>query len=444
MSSYDRRDSIGVDPGFEGENDDYPDYIDIGSPDDYYPRSAEEDERAIADRVLQEFEEILEAAGRYDFEKLNDRNSFEEKYRGKLNTENKTYGTLIHNFVTSRGRSKQLSFGRWLVKRWPDLVKVQDSDGKTPLHLALDPKHHLLEFVELVLQECPDTTLTAALERRDHGGRNCLHHAISTKFRSTLKLIEKCGPITFTAKNTEGKTPLLMAMDLDYPFRKRLQVSKALPPVGKKKVMAPSNAFSRDPSEPPEKANGYEVVSVDEVENKKDKNTSKKSNETRPKNEVKDKDVLSKNKDALIKPEELSAEKAIAKFANHPRPQQQGWKKPDTGRGGTGLMTSKDRFYLPDIVQSLIKRSKDSMSKANREGQTPYQYRLHLLSTVNGTGAVKDDVVAQNMKEFCLRTLGRQEAIDMLYEKGKGMCFRKPNSILSITPYAMHECYDQY
>ncbi|KAH8672868.1 peptidase S8/S53 domain-containing protein [Tricladium varicosporioides] len=68
-----------------------------------------------------------------------------------------------------------------------------------------------------------------------------------------------------------------------------------------------------------------------------------------------------------------------------------------------------------------MRKSTSSLSEVSRgqlSGQTPYQYRLYLLSKSNVTNA-KEDIVAQDIKAFCLRNLRRDDAIKVLYERGK-------------------------
>lgn len=373
---------------------DYEEDMDDDDPDYEDPKTQNDKKREAAQEALDLFEEILDAAERIDWDSREGRESFEQKYREKFQLTNEDHGTLLHNFVTSRSKSKPLLFVRWLVRKYPELIKVVDVEQKTPLHVALDPRYHYPEFVDTVLANFPeDDILAEALEMQDTGGKNCLHHAISQRFQLTLKLIEKCGLGTFTQYNNDGKTPLLMAMDVDCLHRRRPQPTRA----------------QQLPKKRQEKSNGY--INGDDVDSKRDKTTP--SIKTLPaKSDPKDRDRLLEKKEALIKE---SAAKDTDRASSPPR------RKQDASRTGSSSMTAHI-FYLPDVVQSLMEKSEKSLEEVTRgslPGKTPYQYRLFLLSKVNAN----QDIVAQVMKEFCLRKLPRDKAITILYEQGKGMHF---------------------
>lgn len=425
MSHEEPRDSA----EYEEEEPDYDDDY-LANPDDDareydFPKNPEEEKRNAAKKALDKFEEILSAAGEFDWETPGGRlQAFEDTYRENFDLVNETHGTLLHNFVTSRVKQKPLKLVKWFVKKWPELIKVEDADKKTALHHALDPRYNLLDFVDIVLEDfSKDDILATALGMQDHSGRNCLHHAIFQKFPSTLKLITKCGPETFTKYNVEGKTPLLMAMDLDYPLRRRAQLPRVQPQTVWKKNPTPQSASHREPPESQEKSNGYEVINADDVDNRGGKNAPGVKGALLLRGDPKGKELLLRSKDAMTKQGDPSARTNKPGPKDVSRPLPQGKKRPDAPRRASSSATTQARFYLPDVVQSLMNKSKESLSmvsKGSPAGQTPYQYRLYLLSKVNAAAA-KDDVVAQDMKEFCLRELPRDDAIKTLYKEGKGM-----------------------
>jgi hypothetical protein len=368
-----------------------------------------EEDQDTARNVSDLFERILRDARNYGFDRPEEFTEFENKFRGQFDKTNSTYGTLLHFFVSSRmNPPPPLLLGKWLIKRWPSLVEVQDSEKKTPIHLALEPKTQRFDFVELVLEDCPDTTLATALAMEDNGGRNCLHHAIYERFRSTLKMIKKCSPDTFVAKEKHGlKTPLLIAMDLDTASTKKKPLSSRTTP---KAAPKPRPVADR-------RGGG------DEVDHKKEKVPQSRKIEAK----LEPKEMPSKGKDASIKPEDTSKNfKPIPKDLSRPtRPTLTGQKRMETDRASNGSAAPLERFNRPEVVQHLMEHSPKSLSVRNPAGQTPYQYRLHLLSKAVSSRHQGDlrnqDLVARGMKEFCLRELARDEAIEMLYEKGKGI-----------------------
>jgi hypothetical protein len=368
-----------------------------------------EDDQDNARDVLDLFEDILKDAKNYGFHRPEDFIEFENKFRGQFDKVNPTYGTLLHFFVSSRvNPPPPILLGKWLVKRWPGLVKIQDSERKTPIHLALEPKTQRFEFVELVLDDCPDAILATALAIEDNGGRNCLHHAIYERFRSTLKMITKCSPDTFVAKEKHGqKTPLLIAMDLDTASTKKKPLSSRATP---KLAPRPRPVADRKGGE-------------EEIDHKKEKIPLGRKIDAKQES----KEMSSKGKDASSKPEDTSkGSKLASKDLPRPaRPTLNGQRKIEADRASNGSAAPLERFNRPEVVQHLMEHSPKSLSVRNPAGQTPYQYRLHLLSKAVSTRYQGDlrnqDLVARGMKEFCLRELGRDEAIEMLYEKGKGM-----------------------
>jgi hypothetical protein len=390
----------------------------------------EYDQRTIDEKAREDFEEILRAAKESSFDTEKNVNAFEKRFQGRLQAKNKTYGTVLHVLVDSF-RDAPDPFIKWLLKRWPELIKETGDGGKTPLHVALEIKRPFHKFVELVIENGPDNVVAEALATQDERGWNCLHQAIATRFRSTLKLIEKCSPDTFTARNKDDNTPLHEALKLDYIARKAAPPRNQPPPsrgqlLSATKPNMSSPTTRRDPANTL-RANDQENISGDELKNKpKDKGPPPmfKKNEPLPKNEVRSQDVLSKNitnADSASRSEDASAP------SKNSKPMQPG--KLDSSRGRPTPTTAVDRrpnvfFYLPEVVQSLMLHSEQSMlAKYPLQPRTPYQYWLHLLPKKMGRPAAEEDVIGPKMKEFVLRNMSREKAIDALYEKGKGILF---------------------
>ena len=372
-------------------------------------KDGELEEESTDDRIVREFREIINAATDYSFDNLNSVNSFEAEYHDRFKNTNKTHDSLLHVFV-EEFRGEPAPFGKWLVSQFPDLITVIESEGKTPLHLALDSKKPVPVFVELVLEDSLDNILAEALATKDNSERNCLHQAILTKSPSTLKLIEKCLSSTFTESTKNGDTPLHLAMTiLDYK-----QAPKGQPPASdRRKTVRQRTHIDSEMSNSPKTSN--------DAEDCKAKNVPMKKNEMPSKNEIRRNDLTSKVKDTPTNTMEASARinRGTIKEANPPTYSQPGSGKRGIVRGGTALQNPQ-AFYLVDVVQSLIKHSKDSMLKRNSMHKTPYRYRLQQLATKQMKRKAEPDIILQIMKEYCLRSMGREDAIDMLYEKGQG------------------------
>lgn len=294
----------------------------------------------VEDDILDIFSEIIEDARNLSFDTEDDIESLEKRYHGKFDLEIQPYGSLLHMIVTDRRPFPQ-QFIKWILQKWPGLIKTVDSDSKTPLHIALRRnKSSAITFVQLVLEHSPSSILMDALEQSDYTKANCLHVAIAGEFRSTIQLIQKCSMATFVQMNSKGDTALHVAVSLisapQKLSRRKLPTSRT------------------DPEEPLAKDTGNSLSAI-EIE--------------------------------------------------------------------LPVAASKDIFCLPVIVQSLMSCNKEALFIKNLHGQTPYQYCLDLLEKIASRdfkASVEGDLIAQDMKSFCLRNVTREEAMDILYAKGKG------------------------
>lgn len=204
----------------EGGDDGGEDYDD-----DEEGEEEEEEEEGNNHRDIDDFKRILKEAIEYPFQTENETQSFEQRYFEKFELNIPGHGTLLHMLANERFLPTSPRFVGWVLQKFPNLINARDSDQKAPLHIAL--KNGNAEFVELVLENSPDSTLAEALEECDvTTNNNCLHEAILVKSRSIFKLIAKSSEATFIKQNNRGETPLHIAASPKYRIRGPLLFKK--------------------------------------------------------------------------------------------------------------------------------------------------------------------------------------------------------------------------
>jgi hypothetical protein len=371
-----------------------------------------DDENGSEKATIRAFRQVFDEVNKVDFKSDSQIQAFASKFAHTFERKHKVHGTLLH-YMTE----EPITLGcprhrllKLLLQDWPQLLIEQDSEKNGPLHLALQKKKRRREFVETVLECGRDDIVTKAIGLCNDRDDNCLHQAIKIEFRSTKQLILKCHQDILVKKNKDQQTPLHMAMEL--------VVSSRHKPAGARD----SNAFQSDPAQ----VKGKESSSP--------------------------KEFLARNDDLLVgvgkakyaqgKNEDPTAN--ISKLVKRGSALQ-GHVNDSVGGGAnhtveTMAFKSKQRraFDLQEIVEGLISRNGKSMSEKNGKGFTPYQYRLHVIKekpskfsaykTQQQQGgestsemAIEDDPIARYMKYYCLRNMDRKEAIEVLYEKGKGI-----------------------
>jgi hypothetical protein len=102
---------------------------------------------------------------------------------------------------------------RWAAGEAGDLLAQQDTDGKTPLHCAIDLKHHRL--AKIMVDSHPDID---RIIRTESKRTNCLHLALRNRTSTSgdeliMSLIEKSSAATLVATDDNGLTPLHLAVD---------------------------------------------------------------------------------------------------------------------------------------------------------------------------------------------------------------------------------------
>ncbi|KAE8447278.1 hypothetical protein EG329_010972 [Mollisiaceae sp. DMI_Dod_QoI] len=372
------------------------------------------------DSVKMEYERLMKETRDYNFDRMEDKIRFENAFEPDFGIKNQTHGTFLHYWAKSPPTEPPPpKFGKWLFSKRPSMIKEIDKDNRTPVHAALDSKSTDAQaFLKLVLDECPRSTLLEVLAQKDVGGNNCLHYAILRNSPWTLELIKACQSPSekhlFIVGNTDKQTPLHLAM---VPPRAKQQPPKFIRRQAAFDVRRGVHSEARRMS-----------VSKDIG---KDKEQRGQIPSEKP--EFKDKETNVRNRDV----NGVNKEDAVPELRNRNGTFKEavrfivggGEQKPsDSGSNrGARIVAPSTSFPFQDVVQSLMKYGPEALWQPDSNKRTPYQYRLQLMSvkknlTVEDDAmnrAVSEDLVARDMKEFCLRNLGRGDAMRSLYEKGK-------------------------
>jgi hypothetical protein len=415
---------------------------------DEYDRYDDDDEVGQGDddpEITRIYASIIEAGERVNFANHEEVANFQNKFKDGFELKHDNHGTLLHRIVERKPPREP--FLRWLLANYPQLlVAKQDDELLWPLHKALQKQTWNPLFVEAVL-ECPNEDIVKeALELTGDKDQNFLHLAIQKELRSTRQFISKCSEKTFTQPAQDGNTPLHMSMGLYViPGNKprELRDSNLLKdnipgtPVRLRQAVRELRTDRRPTTSEPD-------VTVAKNEGRPTKNESDSMEKTNPafKDEyyqTKNKDFPSKNKEFQTKTEE-SQTKSNSKVMRNTVTQN--LLKINTipvseASIGTDQVIKRRRelFYLPDVVVSLIEAKPDSMTMRNNAGYTPYQCRLRFLAKeASGlpmdlkadtrrkasTATTDDNIIAEDMKLYALRSMEREEVIKTLYENGKG------------------------
>lgn len=389
-----------------------------------------------ADDVAADFKVVLDAAHEYEFDKEDDIAQWEETLNRQnqshedgeseeidvrvllhsiLRYNNRVHGTLLHAFIKS-STPPPMRFARWLLIGKPDMIEQVDSDSRTPLHLALGRESSdAYEFLKLANTVCKKATMSRVLALKDVGDHNCLHYAISKSFPWTLDLIKICQSdmSLFVAGNKNGRTPLHLAM---------------IPPAAKQQ-QAKENRRRLGGAN---RAGQLENRILTKVGNKNDTTTNKiQSPIQSSRNEMLDKGFNSKYKPGMGLPKN---KEGLSEFKDTQTQSIDVQQK--TGELRNSHISSYARpsapasFVIQDVVQNLMKYGQDALWRVDSGAKpmTPYQYRLDLMSEKKNDSVnenvmsrkVNVDLVARDIKEYCLRNLSRAKAMSSLYEDGKG------------------------
>ena len=385
-------------------------YDDDGGPDDPDPDCT----NAFA-RMINEGEKLQwgDTHAEANFEKV-----FEHDFRRLHELD----GTILHRLAVPPFRHQRLPLLKWLLEKFPELlVKSPDEDEKLPVHKALE-KNSNPKFVEAVLDFADEGEIRKAFESQDALRNNCLHLAILREFRSTRQLIPKCSKRTFIEPNSEGNTPLHLAMMLPVGFK---------PHVTSRVNLKDSQATLPKP----------ELVGAEKGSRKEVKANSSKASAS---SASKEEEVPLEKKDLKeMKDKQASTKREDEQFNNAKKATRRATVNSDINASlqtPTDAQSSIERqesfFYLPDVVDKLIAANHDSMTIKNKESYTPYQCRLRVL-TGQPAGlpkltpqkkkafaepgqAEKDEMIADGMKLYALRNMDREAVLKVLYKNGEG------------------------
>lgn len=210
-----------------------------------HPIEGDDSEEAISDQSTDEedddlggikrrFEEIrdglrsntLDLRVESDFERFV---SSRVNYLGEsISADDRT--TLMHMIIEDARDKKMERYQRlvhYLIVKHPSLMKRKDGNDMTPLFLAINNKRYTL--IRAMCDLIPQPEMDSILSIRSHS-INCIHRAIIKGFRAekVIPLIAAAGQDTLCAKDSEGKTPLHLAVQYDRCTKPQLDVVREL------------------------------------------------------------------------------------------------------------------------------------------------------------------------------------------------------------------------
>ena len=354
--------------------------------------------------------------------------TFEEDFKHDFTRSHELDGSILHRLAVPPFKQQRLPLLKWLLGKFPDLlVAPPDDDEKLPVHKALE-KNFNPSFVEAVLDFADEDQARSAFEAQDALKNNCLHLAILREFRSTRQLILKCSKKTFIEQNSDENTPLHLAMML---------------PVGYKPHVTSESDFKGSQATSPNLGlMGAEKGSRKEVKVNSSKSPASSAFkeeevtlEKKDLKEMKDKQATTKREDEQSNSARKATRKATMNSDINASLQ--------TPTGAQSCIKRREAFYLPDVVDSLITANHNSMIKKNKEGYTPYQCRLRVLTEksaglpklspqrkkafVAPGAAEKEKMIADGMKLYALRKMDREAVLKVLYENGEGKSLQLSN-----------------
>lgn len=157
--------------------------------------------------------------------------------------------TVLH-IIASKDKKELPKFDRRLepliqfLAKQKDYLTIQNRSYHTSLFLAIEAKKK--EMVQWMCSAHPD--ISTILSITGSRGMNCLHAGINKRVRFLGLLIDKAHPVSLAAKDTEGNTPLHLAVEYKKCKRDQLDVVKKMVDKGDCAVLAggPSNDFNND------------------------------------------------------------------------------------------------------------------------------------------------------------------------------------------------------
>nr|CAD1831093.1 unnamed protein product [Ananas comosus var. bracteatus] len=118
-------------------------------------------------------------------------------------------------------KMKELSIIRELINSCPDMSELVDGGGRNFLHVAI--QHESEEIVRFV---CSQPLLSKMMNARDSEGNTPLHLAVKSKNQTTVRLLLENMSVHPSIVNKDGKTPLDLAAPSVELGLKLLQVNQ--------------------------------------------------------------------------------------------------------------------------------------------------------------------------------------------------------------------------
>ncbi|KAL1640281.1 hypothetical protein SLS58_007097 [Diplodia intermedia] len=194
--------------------------------------SADVDDHDSDEEIETQFDKIISGIknGKHTIKYLaNPKN----EYHNYLNRKTDNEGCLLHKIArcdrTSIGTLKPLI--QYLIENHSHLMKHKNTDGKTPLQLAI--QCGVDELVKAMCDAVNAEELDTILSIPDSSKSNCLHNAMRVKRRNArdiaLDLIGRVqNKALFTTRNQDEHTPLHIAVEYERCTEKQLNIVRKL------------------------------------------------------------------------------------------------------------------------------------------------------------------------------------------------------------------------
>jgi hypothetical protein len=362
--------------------------------------------------------EIASGSLGLDFEKQEDMAEFRKKYESCLTGE----GTLIHLVLDSCHDDNFDPFKpllKFMISKYPILLETSNQLGETTLHYAIQKR--LGRVTEFLCRNAPQQAAARAISCRGQLQGNCLHAAIRLRLDVDVicYLISICEADTLNDQSHDGSIPLHLAVGLTRPRKIRETAGDRMKRLAKPLQDVDNQISTISVAENPQQASRRRQFSAE------DDSTG----------------------------QTLAANTRANDQGSHVIPPQLVLQA-----GAPSSHYSSLQSLLP-VVEALVRRDPSGLSRRNAITLlTPYQERLRQLQkakiskyfqekhisdskTDHDTEKERElafralvigDPIAAFIREYCVRSFSRDQAMASLYQPGQGESYPPYLSLLRL------------